>query len=558
MTDDTELLQRYIHHRTDGAFAELVNRHVDLVYGVALRHVAGDRHLAEDVTQVVFTTLARKPEVAARRPVLAGWLYRVTQFAAIDAVRVEARRRRREQEAVRMEEFSRDDTAAADWGKLRPVLDRAIGELNDDDRDAVVLRFFNGCSFAAIGAQLKLTENAARMRVQRALDKLHSLLAKHGVGSTTAALATALAQQSAAAAPAGLATSVIGAALTGTNAVGVGGWITFMSTTKIGTGVAAILVAIAVGTAVYEVKQNADIRAELVTAKADGAGWRVKAAALSRRAQTEATRAAAAERDNARLLRAAAEEKTAAVVPPVPVTVTHDLVQARFKHGQELARNGDYAAALAEYLWCYDEGMVRVRSFSGVRNSFLTGALHELGASYPEALTALRDRRDAAEKRMLADSGDHDAASDFKALNHALGEDDRTLAVYDQLAPTDSRRRALGSTLFGDFIRTQRYADAAAARPFSSMSSLFEMQRARSVSPDLPNADAVRNATHNYIATSTVQNIEALAGVGDIEHARELAGRLLAYDGSDETKSLLQQSAIRAGHPDIFRGIAGL
>src|SRR3977135_504681 len=101
--EDAVLLRRYAGNRSEEAFAELVRRHLNLVYSVALRQVGGDTHLAEDVVQVVFTALAREAPALARRPVLGGWLYRSAQFAAIDAVRVERRRRTREQEAHTMQ-----------------------------------------------------------------------------------------------------------------------------------------------------------------------------------------------------------------------------------------------------------------------------------------------------------------------------------------------------------------------------------------------------------------------------------------------------------------------
>src|SRR5882672_9326638 len=164
MIEDTELLRRYAETRSEEAFAELVRRHLDFVYGVALRQVGGDVHRAEDVAQEVFTTLARKASPLARRPVLGGWLYRTAQFTAIDAVRVESRRQAREQKAEIMHEPS-TNSEEVDVEKLRRLVDQAMSELSDADRDAVWLRFFAGFSFGEVGARLRLTENAARMRV---------------------------------------------------------------------------------------------------------------------------------------------------------------------------------------------------------------------------------------------------------------------------------------------------------------------------------------------------------------------------------------------------------
>src|SRR4051812_16314409 len=146
--EDSELLRRYATERSEPAFAELVRRHLPPVYAFALRQVGGDAHLAEDVAQTVFTALARKAASLTGRQALGGWLYRTTHFAARDVVRVERRRRYREQEAQSMHETNTNSGANIDWDKLHPVLDDTLNELSEDDRDAVWLRFFEGRSFA--------------------------------------------------------------------------------------------------------------------------------------------------------------------------------------------------------------------------------------------------------------------------------------------------------------------------------------------------------------------------------------------------------------------------
>ncbi|MDP3071544.1 MAG: sigma-70 family RNA polymerase sigma factor [Opitutaceae bacterium] len=218
MLEDTELLRRYAANRTEADFAEIVRRQVNLVYSCALRQVNGDAHLAQDITQVVFTDLARKAESVASHRVLAGWLFTSTRFAAAKAVRGEQRRHAREAEAHLMEELSRDPAAQLDWARVRPVLDEVLGELSDGDREAILLRFFEGRDFAGVGARLNVNDNTARMRTERALDKLRALLERRGIKSTGAALAAALAHQAVVAAPAGLAVTVTGVALAGSGA----------------------------------------------------------------------------------------------------------------------------------------------------------------------------------------------------------------------------------------------------------------------------------------------------------------------------------------------------
>jgi RNA polymerase sigma factor (sigma-70 family) len=259
MNEDSELLERYARTGDEDAFGELVRRHVGLVYSVAVRQVGGDVHLAHDVAQAVFSALARKARRLSGRAVIGGWLYRATHFAASDAVRAARRRRAREQEALNMQEIESAPEPGPDMEALRPLLDEAIGELGDTDRDAVCLRFFEERSYGEIGHKLNLTENTARMRVDRALDKLHAILLSRGVVSTTAALALALPGQAALVVPAGMAAAITEGALVGGAAAGatVAGWslVQAMTSAKTAVGVAAVVSAVAITTVVYETNE---------------------------------------------------------------------------------------------------------------------------------------------------------------------------------------------------------------------------------------------------------------------------------------------------------------
>ena len=280
MTDDAELLRRYADDGAEDAFAELVQRHVNLVYSAALRQLHGDAHLAADATQLVFTDLARKARSLVGHRVLAGWLFTSTRFATAKLVRGERRRHAREQEAQLMHELNHDDSAAhLDWQKVRPVLDEALGELAENDREAILLRFFEGRDYAGVGARLHLADNAARMRVDRALDKLRGLLARRGVTSTTSALAAALANQAVAAAPVGLAATVTGAALAGgialagsaTATTGAAAAATgFMSMTKLQVGLSSALAVAGATGFVIQADTNADLREEVARLRQDG------------------------------------------------------------------------------------------------------------------------------------------------------------------------------------------------------------------------------------------------------------------------------------------------
>lgn len=219
---DTELIHQFVRNGSEGAFTELLRRHVDLVYSAALRQVGPDVQAAEDLTQTVFTDLARKAGKLQEHSSLTGWLYTSTRLAATQHRRTEVRRLARETAAHAMSQLLSSDAPEPDWNQLRPVLDEAMHDLNEADREAVLLRFFEKRPYAEIGTRLGLSENTARMRVERALDQLHAALAKRGVTSTAAALGLALGAHAVAAAPAGIVERIGAAALTGSGAT-VGG-----------------------------------------------------------------------------------------------------------------------------------------------------------------------------------------------------------------------------------------------------------------------------------------------------------------------------------------------
>ncbi len=224
---DGELLQRYVRDRSESAFAELARRHINLVYSAALRQVNGDAHLAEDVTQSVFADLARKAGRLISHTSLTAWLYTSTRFIAANTRRTEQRRSNREQEIHAMNAILSQPESQPDWLQLSPLLDEAMHKLDEPDREAVLLRHFENRSFAEIGGKIGLTENAARMRVERALEKLHGILAKQGVSLTALVLAGVLSANAVGAAPAQLAAKVVSGVLGGAAAGGATSlWVT--------------------------------------------------------------------------------------------------------------------------------------------------------------------------------------------------------------------------------------------------------------------------------------------------------------------------------------------
>jgi RNA polymerase sigma factor (sigma-70 family) len=242
--DDNELLREYALHKSEQAFATLVARHIDLVYSVAFRHIA-NHHQAEEITQAVFVILARKAPTLSPSTILSGWLFRTTRLTAANYLRAEIRRTRREQDAFMQSNLNEDRGDL--WRDVAPMLNDAISGLRERDRNAIVLRFFQDNDYKTMAAVLGGTEEAAQMRVSRALEKLRKLFAKRGVVLTTTALGGLMAAHGIQAAPLGLAASVTigalqGAALTVSTAALAEGTLKLMAWTKLKFAAGATLV----------------------------------------------------------------------------------------------------------------------------------------------------------------------------------------------------------------------------------------------------------------------------------------------------------------------------
>jgi RNA polymerase sigma factor (sigma-70 family) len=212
-TNDLDLLRKFTRDQSQDAFTTLVQRHLNLVYCAGLRQVRSPQ-LAEDVAQSVFIDLARNAARLKPDTILTAWLYEVTRRTAINVVRGEARRRLREQIAVEMNAMNAN---ADDWTQIEPLLDDAMHALDDADRTAVLLRFFENKSLREVGELLGTTDDTARKRVNRAVERLRDFFAKRGVNVGVSGLVGVISTHAVQAAPAGLVATVsTAAALAGT------------------------------------------------------------------------------------------------------------------------------------------------------------------------------------------------------------------------------------------------------------------------------------------------------------------------------------------------------
>jgi RNA polymerase sigma factor (sigma-70 family) len=213
---DTELLRDYAEHGAESAFAEIVNRHTNLVYSAALRQVNLPETAAE-VAQTVFVSLAQGARSLWPRlrqdASLAGWLCRSARNVSLNLLRNEFRRRSREKLA--MEQLDPVSGTDPDWDQLCPVVDEIMSELPEPDYDALVMRFFEDQDFVSVGRALGVSDDAAQKRVSRALDKMRDLLSQRGITMTAAALALLLSANAVRTAPVGLAAAISSAATLG-------------------------------------------------------------------------------------------------------------------------------------------------------------------------------------------------------------------------------------------------------------------------------------------------------------------------------------------------------
>ncbi len=257
---DNDLLERYVCGDSEAAFTELVERHIGLVHSVALRRTA-NLGQAQDITQAVFVILARKAPTLSRRIILPGWLYHTARLTAANLQRAEARRQCREQEAYNMQTFHKEYPEAL-WTVIAPQLEAPVARLGADERDAVVLRYFQNKSFSEVGALIGKGEAAAKKRVQRAVEKLRAFFHQRGMNTAAEAITRTISIHSIQPAPALLAKTVTVVALTKGATASVStltlikGALKIMAWTKAKTAfVAAAVVALVVGTATMTVRE---------------------------------------------------------------------------------------------------------------------------------------------------------------------------------------------------------------------------------------------------------------------------------------------------------------
>lgn len=274
--DDSVFLRRYAETQSDDAFAALVTRHVNLVYSVALRQ-AGNADLAEEITQAVFIILAKKAGALRYEKALSSWLFQTTRLTANNILRREMRRHHREQEAYLMQTISNEPGPEL-WTKIAPLLDAAVAALQEKDRRAILLRYYEGKNLREIGTVLGGNEDTARMRINRALEKLRNYFFRRGVASTAETIAGAISVNFIQPAPAALAKTATvlaqakGIAISASTAALVKGALNVMAWAKMKTtlitGACIVLAAGATAIVLSQMKWHQDLPPMLAAAPA--------------------------------------------------------------------------------------------------------------------------------------------------------------------------------------------------------------------------------------------------------------------------------------------------
>jgi hypothetical protein len=361
--------------------------------------------------------------------------------------RTEQRRAAREQEANTMNELLHDDTPPPDWSQLSPVIEDALHELSETDRHAILLRFFQNKSLNEVGAGLNLTENAARMRVERALDKLRGQLARRGITTTAAALAAVVSANAVQAAPAGFAATISTAAIAGStiHASTLIAATKTIAMTALQKTIIASALALAAGTGIYAVHQSSQLRGQIQTLQQERTPLTAQIQRLEQERNQATQQLAALGEENARLK----SGQTAA-----------ELLKLRGQVGvlrQQATANGAKTEPPTS-------GLAKMMSDPAMKEYIRQAQMEKMRSMYADLFKELKLTPEQTDK-FLQLSVDKAQAYLAKAVAPAQGTPDQAAAE-----PAKERENQL-QTLLGDagFARYNEYSDEIPARTTVSL-----------------------------------------------------------------------------------------
>jgi len=207
---ESVLLERFVSRGDRGAFAEIVRRYAGLVYGTCIR-VLADADKAADATQETFFQLMNK--AGQVRGSLAGWLHRVAVRKAVDLIRSDSARRRRESHYLQTQS---DDERT--WQQIAPHVDAALEALDEQTRALLVRHYLEGCSMTELASESGISRPTVSRRIESGLTRLRAQLQKQGVLVGAAGFAGLLTENAAQSAPSALFGQLGKMALLGTRA----------------------------------------------------------------------------------------------------------------------------------------------------------------------------------------------------------------------------------------------------------------------------------------------------------------------------------------------------
>ena len=313
MTSDWDLLRQFARENSQDAFGEIVRRHLDLVYSAALRQVRSPE-LAEEVARSVFTDLARDAGKLKADTILTAWLYAVTRRTAVDVVRKESRRQLREQIATEMNttndisHFAKCEMGPA-WAEIEPLLEDAMAALDETDRSAVLLRFFENKSLREVGVALGASEDAAQKRVSRAVERLREFFSKRNATIGASGLVVLISANAVQSAPVGLVVTISAATLAGTAAASSAAFATtkVIAMTTLQRIVIGATLTAAVGTGIFEAHQASQLRDRVQTLQKQQSSLAEQLRQLERERGDATIRLTALRNENERLKNSEAE-----------------------------------------------------------------------------------------------------------------------------------------------------------------------------------------------------------------------------------------------------------
>jgi RNA polymerase sigma factor (sigma-70 family) len=429
MTDCSELLRAYASHGDESAFRTLVDCFLPLVYSTALRQVGGNTTLAEEVSQDVFIALAKKSRFLVDRPTLTPWLFNATRLSAINKLRREQRRLEREQKAYVMQQID-SGSEEIDWDSLRPVIDGLLSQLSPRDQETLFMRFFERRTFAEIGEKLRIGEDGARLRSNRAIDKINALLARRGIQSTSAILTSVLATQQSIAVPAGLAAATTAAVFSGSTAA-TGAFaishllLPLMNTSQILVGSLAVLAVAGLGSAFHQSHANrsaatslAAMREERATLQREITDLRTRTPGAGMKAASVPDEIVSAHSSSAVSNSSKAPAKT---VPPAANTAIPSSVEALLRQVDHVLAHPElrpaFVGQVVQQLWGNDQRLFKSLGVSAAQEE----AIKREASDYANTLLEARAKRVGGE-----DFSEVFAAADeysFNQVKRILGVD---------------------------------------------------------------------------------------------------------------------------------------